>query len=342
HAQAGRVAQGKPAGHLRHSGGRRRLDLRPFCAAGISDALRQHGPAAQRQFEPGPERGRAIDRRQQPDLGPQPGNAESALYSNQPNGGRSPGPLSQPHQGTRGQPGRYATAVERTSAKERQRPALHPVAGAAGGGGKLSQKRSRSESPIKRRAQAIAPRHRRTGESPPMVQHRRHAAARQRRRPGPGLLQTQTHSSKMNRKQLLILLVLLVVVGGAGLWLRRNQNASWDKGDADVGKKLLGDLPVNDIASVTFKQGTNELSLVKKPDLWRVSERNDYPANFSELDDFLVKVHDLKIIQSQKVGASQLPRLALAPGSGTNAALVIDFKDHNGKPLRSLLLGKEH
>jgi len=146
----------------------------------------------------------------------------------------------------------------------------------------------------------------------------------------------------MNRKQLLILLVLLVVVGGAGLWLRRNQNASWDKGDADVGKKLLGDLPVNHITSLTFTQGTNGLSLVKKHGLWRVSERNDYPANFSELDDFLVKVHDLKIIQSQKVGASQLPRLALAPGSGTNAALVIDFKDHNGKPLRSLLLGKEH
>lgn len=134
----------------------------------------------------------------------------------------------------------------------------------------------------------------------------------------------------------------MVVAGAAGLWLRRSREEALTRNDDALGKKLLGDLPVNDVAAVTFKRGTNELNLVKKSDLWRVSERNDYPANFSELDDFLVKVHDLKVLESEKVGPSQLPRLALAPGTGTNAALVVEFKDQHDKTLRTLLLGKEH
>jgi hypothetical protein len=146
----------------------------------------------------------------------------------------------------------------------------------------------------------------------------------------------------MNRKQLVILLILVAVVGAAGLRLRKSQTTSWESPDAKMGQKLLGDLPVNDIANVSFQQGTNELHLVKKSDLWCVSERKDYPANFTELRDFLNKIRDLKILQSEKVGASQLPRLALAPGSGTNSALVVDFKDQNGKALPSLLLGKAH
>jgi len=50
----------------------------------------------------------------------------------------------------------------------------------------------------------------------------------------------------------------------------------------------------------------------------------------------------LKVVQSEKVGPSQLSRFALVPGRGTNAAMVIDFKDQNGKAIRSLLLGKKH
>ena len=146
----------------------------------------------------------------------------------------------------------------------------------------------------------------------------------------------------MNRKQLIILLVLVIVVGGAGLILRQRQSASWEGANPTIGKKLLGDFPVNDVAHIAIKQGTNELNLVKKADLWRVRERNDYPANYSEISGFLVKVGDLKIVQSEKVGPSQLPKLALQAGQGTNSALVVDLKDQSDKTIRSLLLGKKH
>ncbi|HEV2391845.1 MAG TPA: DUF4340 domain-containing protein [Verrucomicrobiae bacterium] len=146
----------------------------------------------------------------------------------------------------------------------------------------------------------------------------------------------------MNRKQLTLLLFLLIVVGIGGLLVYTRQNDFANTGDSALGKKLVGNLPVNDIAHISLSQDTNELNLVKKDGLWRVRERNDYPANYSQITEFLLKLADLKIVQSEEVGPSQLPRLALVPGHGTNAALVVEFKDQNEKPIQSLLLGKQH
>lgn len=146
----------------------------------------------------------------------------------------------------------------------------------------------------------------------------------------------------MNRKQFALLLFLLVVVGLAGLMIYHRQNDFRQTGIRDLGKKLLGDFPVNEVARIAFKQGTNELNLVKKEQLWRVRERADYPANYSEISGFLLKLGDLKVVSSEMVGPSQLPRLALVPGQGTNSALVVEFKGQGDKPIRTLLLGKKH
>src|SRR5215467_4641896 len=130
----------------------------------------------------------------------------------------------------------------------------------------------------------------------------------------------------MNRKQLIIMLVLVALIGGAGIILVNRQNDSWKGNSAAIGKKLLGDIPVNDFTHIVFKQGTNELNLAKK-DIWRVRERNNYPANYSEISDFLLKLRDLKVVQTEKIGPSQLARLSLTPGQGSNAATVVELKD---------------
>ena len=146
----------------------------------------------------------------------------------------------------------------------------------------------------------------------------------------------------MNRKQLAILLVLVIVLGGAGLLLRKKQAASWKGANPSIGQKLLGNFPVNDVTRIDIKQGTNELNLVKQDDLWRVRERNGYPANYSEISDFLIKARDLKIVQSENLGPSQWPRLALVAGQGTNAALEVKFLGQNDKPIKTLFFGKMH
>jgi len=146
----------------------------------------------------------------------------------------------------------------------------------------------------------------------------------------------------MNRKQLTLLVVLVAVLGGAGLMLYQNRSRSWTGGGEGVGQKVLGDFQVNDVAQIVIKHGTNELNLARKDDLWRVRERGDYAANFSEISDLVKKLHDLKVVQNEQVGPSQLPRLELASGSGTNTPTTLELRDASGKGIKTLFLGKKH
>ncbi|MFO1488944.1 MAG: DUF4340 domain-containing protein [Verrucomicrobiota bacterium] len=147
----------------------------------------------------------------------------------------------------------------------------------------------------------------------------------------------------MNGKQLSILVVLVVLIGAAGLVVRQRAADSWRSGGQAIGQKLLPDLAVNDVAEISVTAGTNGLHLVRRDNLWRVKERQDYPASFSEISGLLLKFADLKAVQSQEVGPSQLGRFELLPaGPQANSGTLVEFKSEAGKVLGSLLLGKKH
>lgn len=147
----------------------------------------------------------------------------------------------------------------------------------------------------------------------------------------------------MNRKQFLSLLVVVVVLGAAGWLVRQRSSDSWHSGSLALGQKLLPNLPVNDVAQITIKSGADQVNLARENNLWRVKERSDYPAAFSQISELLLKLADLKVVQSEDVGPSQMGRFELLPpGTGSNTATSIEFKDQTGKSVGSLLLGKKH
>ncbi len=146
----------------------------------------------------------------------------------------------------------------------------------------------------------------------------------------------------MNRKQFTLLIALVIVIGGLGLLMNAKKQDSWKHGSTGAGGKLLAGFDYNAVAALTIKNASNELNLVKSPDGWRVRERADYPANFSTIADFLRKAADLKVVQTEQIGASQFERMELnQPGKGAGAGTLVEFKDKDGKPLRSLVLGKK-
>ncbi len=146
----------------------------------------------------------------------------------------------------------------------------------------------------------------------------------------------------MTRKQLIVLLVLAAIVGTAGWWFYRQRGSAWAPAESLAGERLLGSFPINDVASIRIRQDTNEVTLAKTSDLWRVRERGDYPANFQEISALLLKLRDLKIVQQEQVGPGQLPRLHLAEGQGSNAPTVVEFRDASGRLINTLRLGKFH
>ena len=149
----------------------------------------------------------------------------------------------------------------------------------------------------------------------------------------------------MNRKSFVILLVLVVVLGGAGLWLLKQDQGIWRGSDAKPGARPFEKLPVNSVAQIHLKDGAGEVTLVEQGGRWTVKERGGYRANHQDVGDLLVKLPDVKVVQSENVAATLLPRLNLVePGKSAKpeeAATQLDLSDKEGKPLASVLLGNK-
>ena len=132
-------------------------------------------------------------------------------------------------------------------------------------------------------------------------------------------------------------------LGVAGWWLYQRNQDSWQGGTpGPPAKSSWATCPSMTSPPIVIKGGTNELDLVKKDNLWRVKQRDDYPANFSEISGFLLKAADLKAVQTEEVGASQLGRYKLLPpGPATNTAVLVELRDQNGKADQVLAAGQD-
>jgi hypothetical protein len=146
----------------------------------------------------------------------------------------------------------------------------------------------------------------------------------------------------MNRKQFLILVIVLVVLGGAGLALIWQDIAAYRSSGARIGAKLLPDLKIAEVAELRLQDARQQVTLARQDKGWVVKERGGYPASFQEISDLLIKLVELKVTQSEQVGASLLPRVELAePGAKEGVGTLIEMKDTAGKPLARLIIGKK-
>ena len=159
----------------------------------------------------------------------------------------------------------------------------------------------------------------------------------------------------MNRKQFLILMLALVVLGGAGLALFWQDIAAYRSAGAKIGARLLPDFKVSEVAQVHLRDAAHEATLAHKENRWVVEQRAGYPANYAEISDMLIKLVELKVVQSETIGASLLPRVGLAPpdkpaqGEGKASdkpaekdtiGTLIEMKSAAGKAVAAVTLGK--
>ena len=159
----------------------------------------------------------------------------------------------------------------------------------------------------------------------------------------------------MNRKQFLILMLALVVLGGAGLALFWQDIAAYRSAGAKIGARLLPDFKVSEVAQVHLRDAAHEATLAHKENRWVVEQRAGYPANYAEISDMLIKLVELKVVQSETIGESLLPRVGLAPpgkpaqGEGKASdkpaekdtiGTLIEMKSAAGKAVAAVTLGK--
>lgn len=147
----------------------------------------------------------------------------------------------------------------------------------------------------------------------------------------------------MNRKQFLWLMLVVLLLGGAGLALFWKDLTAYRDSGASIGAQLLPGLKVSDVAKLRLQDATGEVTLELKDKVWRVAQRGGYPADFSEISGLILKLLDVKVLQSEAVGKSLHGRLdLLAPGKDVKegSGTLLELADASGKTLASMVLGK--
>ena len=147
----------------------------------------------------------------------------------------------------------------------------------------------------------------------------------------------------MNRRQFFIALAVLVILAAAGAAVVLSDRSAWTAADSRAGQKAIAGLRLSEVAEIAILDTGGELHLVRGETGWSVRERAGFAAETDRIAALLVKLAELKIVQSEPLPESQRARLELlepkdkVAGAGT----LIELKDAKGGSLGRLLLGKK-
>ena len=147
----------------------------------------------------------------------------------------------------------------------------------------------------------------------------------------------------MNKRQVLIFWVIAIALGGAvaAIKLTHKQTAV-STTLRGAGKTLFESFPVKDIAAVEIQGTAGTVTIVRKDNRWTLTQREDYPANATFVNELIRTLSELKVTRSIEAGPSFAPHFGMDE-SATNPqdrGLTATFKDAAGKELAKVTLGK--
>ncbi|HEY3074510.1 MAG TPA: hypothetical protein VGJ74_04995, partial [Burkholderiales bacterium] len=141
----------------------------------------------------------------------------------------------------------------------------------------------------------------------------------------------------MNARVAIVLVVLLAVLGGGALLYSYQERTRRPENVATLGRALLKDLKVADIAAIKITEPKSTLTIQRKDDGWVIAERRGFPADVAKVREFALKLIGLKVGQSEPIGDKDRARLNL-DATGTQ----VELNAADGKPLGKLIVGKKY
>ena len=134
----------------------------------------------------------------------------------------------------------------------------------------------------------------------------------------------------MKTARLLTLFLLAALILCLAILLKQQKQSSLSIGREQTGQKLFPHLALNDITKIQFVKTNQTITLSKIGSTWRVEEKFNYPANFSLIREFLIKMGEAKVVQSVPVRMNQWGQLNLVSPQNQGAATLVQlFKDSN-------------
>lgn len=145
----------------------------------------------------------------------------------------------------------------------------------------------------------------------------------------------------MSGRALAVLIALALVLGGGALWLHRQQNAREASNVATLGQPVFKGLKAAEIATIRIEGPKATLTIKRDDGHWSIAERKDFPADLAKVRAFVLKAIELKVGQSEPIGADDRARLGLNE-SGAGVGTQLRFETADGKPLARLIVGEKY
>lgn len=148
----------------------------------------------------------------------------------------------------------------------------------------------------------------------------------------------------MKKKQVLTLSAIAIVLGSALLIVKQTQKKSDPIAltSRAAGDTLFASFPATEIAHIEITGADSSVTLVKKDGKWTVAQRENYPANAMNVNEFIRTLAELKVTRSLEAAPSFAPRFGMDEASTKpeDRGLTATFKDASGKELAKVSLGK--
>ena len=148
----------------------------------------------------------------------------------------------------------------------------------------------------------------------------------------------------MNKRQVIILWIIAIALAGGVAFIKFGQKqATAATTSRQPGQKLLDSFPVAEVAAIEIQGIGDATNLVKKDGKWLVSQRDDYPANFASVNDFLDTLEELKVTQGIQAGPSLAPRFGLDETATTaeKRGVTVSLKNTGGKELAKVSIDRK-
>lgn len=115
------------------------------------------------------------------------------------------------------------------------------------------------------------------------------------------------------RKLILLLLFTLIIGAAAWMMILSEREALSARVDAATGSSLLPGLNISTVREIVLRSRRGQTTLILDPDgIWRIHERNSYPARTDLVNNLLFRLTNAKVAESMTVPKKRLDRLGLA------------------------------
>jgi len=140
----------------------------------------------------------------------------------------------------------------------------------------------------------------------------------------------------MKRKSLILLVVVLLIMA-IGFCYISGSNTSVTE---DRGKYLFGDIKAEDIGKIEIVQGSESLSLERKNGIWSLPAKHFYPADFSKVQSFVLKLLDQRLTQEVTANSERFRQLGVDEESVLQGRTKITLSNAASESMGSVYLGE--